>query len=66
MLAAHATTIGPRSRPRGKSIPATWRLASDSTSRLTTRYPAKNTSSTSLASSPGWKEPLLGSRYARR
>ena len=36
-------------------------LASDSTSRLRTRYTAKNTSSMILANSPGWmlKPPTL-------
>ncbi len=36
-LAIQMTAIGPRSRPRGRSIPITRRPASDSTSRFLTR-----------------------------
>ena len=36
-LSAQTATTGPRSRPRGKSMPRNRRLASESTSRLRTR-----------------------------
>ena len=54
-LTSHISRIGPRSRPRGRSTNSTRRPASARASRCRTRYPAKVTTSSSLAISPGWK-----------
>ncbi len=48
--------IGPRSRARGSSTPATRLPAVVNSSRLDTRKDAKNTISRILANSPGWME----------
>ena len=53
-LAPQAISTGPRSRARGRSMPRNRRPASASTSRLATRYPAKNTASASSANCSGW------------
>src|SRR2546430_1186077 len=53
-LSTQTRSTGPRSRPRGKSMPRKRRLASASTSRLRTRQYAKKDSSRILANSPGW------------
>ena len=49
----HTESIGPRSRPRGRRMPRNRRPTIESVSRCETRYPAKNTASAILATSPG-------------
>jgi len=56
----HASITGPRSRGSGKAKGPTLKVAIESTSRLRTRYAAKEMARAILANSPGWK--LTGPR----